>query len=108
MSNTTTKKKAVALTTFDNPYNPIDDFESWFSFEVENGYNTNGYLALFARTSNSLSDEENDAEIERAIDEAIKTDPTCLYRKIEEGEKPDPKMIAIYKETMKRIEEQPA
>lgn len=105
MSNATETKKAIALTTFDNPFNPIDDFDSWFSFEVENGYNTNGYLARFARTSDLLSDEENRAEIERAIDEAIETDPTCLYRKIEEGEKPDPKMIAIYKEVMKQIEE---
>ena len=104
MSDTnTTNKKAVALTTFDNPHNPIDDFEAWFRFEVENGYNTSGELAREAHTSHMLSDEENRAEVERAIDTIIQNDPICIYRKIEEGEKPDPEMIAIYKQTMEKF-----
>ena len=104
MSNTTTAKKAVSLTTIDNPYNPIDDFDSWFAFEAENGYNTFGYWARFARTSDLLSDEENDEEAERSIQEAIDSDPICLYRRIEEGEKPNPKMIEIYKQVMNSFE----
>ena len=97
--------KAVALTTWDNPYNPIDDFSSWFAFEVEQGYDSSGLLARVARTSNLLSDEENNQEIERAIDEIVTNDPICLYRKIKEGEKPDQKQIAIYKSTMKQFDE---
>jgi len=95
--------KAVALTTFDNPYNPIDDFSSWFSFEVEKGYNSSGLLARFARTSDLLSDEENNVEIERAIDEIVRKDPLCRYRKIKEGEKVDPKQITIYSNVMKQF-----
>lgn len=103
-NSTFDSSKAVALTTWDNPYNPIDDFESWFSFEVEQGYNTSGLLARVARTSPMLSDEENNDEVNRAIDEILKNDPICLYRKIKEGEKPDPKQITIYKQTMKQFE----
>ena len=103
--STETTTKAVALTTWDNPYNPIDDFSSWFAFEVEQGYNSSGLLARYARTSDLLSDEENNEEVERAINEIVQNDPICLYRKIKEGEKPDPKQISIYLNTMKRYEQ---
>lgn len=104
MANSVNDSKAVALTTIDNPYNPIDDFDSWFSFEVEKGYDSCGLLARFARTSHLLSDEENKAEVERAIDEIIENDPVCMYRKIKEGDKPNPKMISIYSNVMKQFE----
>lgn len=104
MAKTLSSSKAIALTTMDNPYNPLDDFSSWFSYEVEKGYNSCGLLARVARTSNMLSDEENNAEVERAIDEIIENDPVCMYRKIKEGEKPNPEMISIYSQTMKQFE----
>ena len=71
-----------ALTTFDNPFNPITDFDKWFMFDVSKGYNSCGYLGRIAKTSNALSDEENEAEIERAIDEIIKYDLFGIYTKV--------------------------
>jgi hypothetical protein len=62
------------LTTFDNPYNPFEQFTSWFLFDVEKGYDSCSYLGRIARTSDQLSEEENDLEVERAIDEIIKYD----------------------------------
>lgn len=70
------------LTTFDNPYNPFDQFESWFLYDVEKGYNTCGYLARIAMTSEQLTDNENEEEIERAIDEIIKLDFMNIYKKV--------------------------
>lgn len=102
--STQSTTKAVALTTWDNPYNPFDDFASWFAFEVGKGYDSSGLLARFARTSSLLSDEENNEEVNRAIDEILAIDPTGQYRKIKEGEKPDPKQIAVYKRVMKQYE----
>lgn len=72
----------VALTTIDNPFNPFDDFESWFLYDVEKGYNTCGYLGRIARISDQLSEEENNEEVERAIDEIIKYDFLNIYKKI--------------------------
>ena len=71
------------LTTTDNPYDPFEDFTQWFLFDaVEMRYNTCGRLARIARTSKQLSDEENNMEIERAINSIIKHDPLNIYRKV--------------------------
>lgn len=74
--------RKVALTTFDNPYDPIDDIENWYRFDMLNGYNTSGRLARFAKTSDSLSDEENNEEIERAIDEIVRNDFENVFFKV--------------------------
>ena len=37
------------LTTFDNPFDPFEQFTSWFLFDVEKGYNTCGRLARIAK-----------------------------------------------------------
>lgn len=75
----------VALTTVDNPYNPFSEFTSWFLFDVRKGYNSCGYLARIARTSEQLTDEENEKEIERAIDEIIRLDFMNIYKKVKQN-----------------------
>jgi hypothetical protein len=72
----------VALTTFDNPYNPFEDFIKWFNFDVLHGYNSCSYLARIAKVSSSLTDEEYNSEVESAIDEIIFNDPFNIYKKI--------------------------
>lgn len=74
----------VGLTTIDNPFNPLTQFSSWFLFDVEKGYNSCAYLGRIARTSDQLSDEENNAEVERAIDEIIKYDFRNIYKKVKQ------------------------
>lgn len=70
------------LTTFDNPYDPFDQFDSWYMFDMDKGYSSCSYLDRIARTSDQLSEKENDIEIERAIDEIIKYDFMNIYKKI--------------------------
>lgn len=70
------------LTTSDNPYDPFEQFQSWFLFDVEKGYNSCAYLGRIARTSEQLSDEENNIIIEEAIDEIIKYDFRNIYKKV--------------------------
>ena len=74
--------KEFMLTTNDNPFNPFDDFTSWFLFDTSKGYNSCAYLARIARTSDQLSDQENNEEIERAIDEIIQYDFMNIYKKV--------------------------
>lgn len=72
----------VALTTFDNPYNPFTQFQNWFLYDTEKGYNSCAYLGRIAHTSEEFTEEENNREIERAIDEIIKYDFMNIYKKI--------------------------
>ena len=70
------------LTTYDNPFNPFEQFSSWFLFDVEKGYNTCSYLARIAKLSDKMSQQEEDEEVERAIDEIIKYDFMNIYKKV--------------------------
>ena len=72
----------IAITTLDNPFDPIDEFDDWYRFDTDKGYNTCAYLDRIALTSDSLSDQENLDEIERAIDEIIKFDFENKYKKV--------------------------
>lgn len=74
--------KIAMITTNDNPYDPQLEFNQWFVFDTTNGYNTCDYLGRIAKTSDQLSDEENDFETERAIDEIIKYDFQNIYKKV--------------------------
>jgi len=74
--------RKVALTTIDNPFNPFDDFTSWLMFDIEKGYNTNGKLARLVKLKDEMTEQEQNIEIERAIDRLISIDPTDLFKKI--------------------------
>ena len=73
------------LTTIDNPFDPFEQFTSWFLFDVEKGYNTCSRLARIANISDELSEKEVDEEIERAINEIIKYDFMNIYKKVKKG-----------------------
>ena len=70
------------LSTVDNPYDPFEQFDSWYNFDMDRNYNSCAYLDRIARTSDQLTDQENEREIERAIDEIIKYDFMNIYKKI--------------------------
>ena len=77
------ERSEFMLTTFDNPFDPFEQFTSWFLFDVEKGYNSCGYLARIANLSDEMTQKEIDKEIERAIDEIILYNPLNIYKKVQ-------------------------
>lgn len=76
------KVRAVMITTYDNPYDPSVEFDKWYQFDIAHGYNSCGLLSRFAITSNGFSDADNDAAIERAIDEIVELHNNKVYKKL--------------------------
>lgn len=71
------------LTTFDNPYNPFEQFTSWLLFDIEKGYNSCERLARITqpRITNDMTDKEIREVTEQAIDEIIKYDFLNVFTK---------------------------
>ena len=79
--------KDTALTTIDNPYSPFTQFDDWYSYDTEKGYDCCGYIdrmkQLYSKDTSYLSNEEEDKVIDHILDEIVATDPTGLYLKVE-------------------------
>lgn len=67
----TTFNPEIALSTSDNPYDPITDYDRWAAYDHQMGYNSAEYLARIVRTTNEYGDDTYSQDIERAIDEIV-------------------------------------
>ena len=76
------------LTTFDNPFDPFEQFTSWFMFDVEKGYNSCGYLARIANLTDDMSDQEVNDDMEGAIDEISQYEFMKIYKKVKKNTVP--------------------
>ena len=63
--------RAVGLSTTDNPFNPITEFDDWYRFDTDHNYDCCSKLMRIAMTDDFLPDVENEAEIEQAIDRIV-------------------------------------
>ena len=70
------------LTTLDNPFDPFEDFTSWYMFDCEKGYNTSSRLARIANIDSEMTQKEVDEELERVIDLIVKYDFEGKYIKV--------------------------
>lgn len=71
-----------ALTTYDNPFDPFTQFDSWFAFDTEKGYYTCSRIARLTNLTDDMSEVERNEEIERAIDKMIEIDVLDIYKKV--------------------------
>jgi hypothetical protein len=70
------------LTTVDNPFSPFDDYPAWLAYDLALGYDTSGFLGRIATVSDDLSESDQEAALEAAIDEIVKENATGTYRKV--------------------------
>lgn len=62
---------AHAISTDDNPFDPFNDFNRWYNFDVEHGYHSCALLARVSATSNELPQSDQDRAVEAAIDTIV-------------------------------------
>ena len=76
--------RKIAITTIDNPFDPIDDFNNWFLFDVEKGYYTCNKLARLADAFefDGMTQVEEDQQVEKAINRLIELDHLDIYKKV--------------------------
>ena len=77
------------LTTVDNPFDPFEQFDAWLNYDTEKGYYSASRWTRFANFRDDMSEEEENEEIERAIDEFIEVDFLDLFKKVKRTKKTD-------------------
>ena len=70
------------LTTFDNPFDPFEQFTSWFLFDIEKGYYTCAYLARIVTIGDDYTEKEVNDAIDQAIDTIIENDFLNIYKRV--------------------------
>lgn len=73
---------ASMITTSDNPFDPFNEFDQWFNWDTVQGYNTSSLLDRVLITSDQLSDADQEADREVAIDRLIELNPNGLLIKV--------------------------
>ena len=70
------------VTTEDNPFDPFTQFDDWDRYDRDSGYHTCRHIAGLAQTSSALSEAENEAEIEEAVDRICMLNVLGNYKKV--------------------------
>lgn len=74
------------VTTLDNPYDYFTQFDEWYAFDTEKGYNTCAYLARIAKTSKEMSEADYEQAVNDAVDEIVRLNITGNYKKIQQND----------------------
>mgnify|MGYP000087116949 CR=1 FL=1 len=78
--------RIVMLSTIDNPFDPLTQWDEWLAYDEDNGYYTNCFLS---RVIDSLfgdiddyNEEDQGIAIEKAIDEIVKYNVHGVHKKL--------------------------
>jgi hypothetical protein len=77
-----TEPTEYMLTTVDNPFNPFTQFDEWFTYDSQMGYNTAAFLARIVRVSDEISETDQALAIQDAIDEIVQENVSGMWRKV--------------------------
>jgi hypothetical protein len=70
------------LTTVDNPHDPFTEFIEWFDWDRRMNYHTPSLLGRVSFSSEELSEADQDAAIEEAIDIIVRENVSGVHRKV--------------------------
>lgn len=90
------------VTTLDNPFNFFTQFDDWYAFDTQMGYNTCGYVDRIAKTSNDMSEHDRIRAINDAVDEIVMMNLTGNYTRVVKESKDEDEEVP---ENMKKMDE---
>ena len=105
----------IALTTYNNPYDPFKDLDSWYAFDIRNGTDCCGYLSRVVdsikfedsklnKTNEAfIDDETNNVMIEDAMNRIVKLNP-LTYLIVHPNDKRYSLSIEEFKKTIPSID----
>lgn len=76
----------TAISTIDNPFNPFTHFDEWYAFDESKGYHSTALLARVARSSDELSEAQQEDAIEEAVDFICELNDNGLFIKVTEDD----------------------
>ena len=80
-------KKAVWITTVDNPFDPFSQFDRWLNYDEQMGYKTCARVAALAHCNfDNLTEKENIDLINSAIVRLCEFFGDEVYRVVVEGQ----------------------
>lgn len=82
MTDTNTSMIEYMLTTVDNPFDPFTEFDEWYGWDRDAGYNTPALLARIAKSSDDISEPDQALAIQQGIDEIVQTNASGMHRKV--------------------------
>lgn len=71
------------ITTVDNPFDPFTQFDEWFAWDEAAGYHTSSLLARVVRTSDALSEADQEVAYLDAITEIAKENVSGVHRLVD-------------------------
>ena len=109
------KDTEIALTTYNNPYDPFTNSDSWYTFDIRNGTDCCGYLARVVdsikynnkklnKTDDVFVDDEvNDEMIEDAMERIVKLNP-LIYLIVHPNDKRYSMTTKEFNKTIPKVE----
>lgn len=73
----------VMLSLIDNPFDPFSQFDEWYRWDRDQGFDTAGFVARLVSTSYEISEADQELATEQAVD-SILENPNFegLYKKV--------------------------
>lgn len=84
MNESYTYNDDVMLTTIDNPFDPFEQYQMWYNYDIQVGYNTCSYLARLTKLGRAQSDHEQQVSIIQTMEEIVKYNP--MYAIVKRGD----------------------
>lgn len=72
------------VTTLDNPFDYFTQFDDWYAFDTQKGYNTCAYVARIALTSTEMSESDYEQAVNEAVDSILRLNVLGIYKKVTE------------------------